>query len=160
MKQNNFVKLVACIVACIFLSGCLNDLFEQDDQTYQDDPKIEFRPLNQSVADTSGAEIQPDDEALRVQLIGPQRSTDLSVSFVVDSENSSAQEGTHYNLVTSSPVVLPANSSVTGNIEIDIIEDSVPTGEVVELILVLQDADGVDAAENLKTYTLTIEGGD
>jgi hypothetical protein len=159
-NKHTSLKLIVVILSALFLSGCLNDLFEEKDLTLQGNPQLEFRPLNQSVADTAGAEIQPADESLRVQLIGPQRDSDLSVGFSVDSENSSAQEGTHYNIVTSSPLALPANSSSTGNIEIEIIEGSVPEGEVVELVLILEDAEGVEAAENLKSYTLTIEGGD
>lgn len=157
MKNSILVKIVTVIVASLFLSGCLNDLFEQENKRFQDNPKIEFRPLNQVVSDADVDDFDPS-EPLKVQLIGEQRSSDLSVSFVVDEENSTAEAGTHYNLVTSSPITLPANSSVTGPIEIEVIENSVPDGEVVELVLVLQDADGVEAAENLKTYTLTIEG--
>lgn len=157
MKNSILVKIVTVIVASLFLSGCLNDLFEQENKRFQDNPKIEFRPLNQVVSDSDVDDFDPS-EPLKVQLIGEQRSSDLSVSFVVDEENSTAEAGTHYNLVTSSPITLPANSSVTGPIEIEVIENSVPDGEVMELVLVLQDADGVEAAENLKTYTLTIEG--
>ncbi|MBN2731254.1 MAG: DUF4843 domain-containing protein [Balneolaceae bacterium] len=157
MKNSILVKIVTVIVASLFLSGCLNDLFEQENKRFQDNPKIEFRPLNQVVSDADVDDFDPS-EPLKVQLIGEQRSSDLSVSFVVDEENSTAEAGTHYNLVTSSPITLPANASVTGPIEIEVIENSVPDGEVVELVLILQDADGVEAAENLKTYTLTIEG--
>lgn len=157
MKNSILVKIVTVIVASLFLSGCLNDLFEQENKRFQDNPKIEFRPLDQVVSDSDVDDFDPS-EPLKVQLIGEQRSSDLSVSFVVDEESSTAEAGTHYNLATSSPITLPANSSVTGPIEIEVIENSVPDGEVVELVLVLQDADGVEAAENLKTYTLTIEG--
>ena len=157
MKNTISIKVAAVIIASLFFSGCLNDLFEQENKRFQDNPQIEFRPLNQVITDTSDAEMDPS-EPLKVQLIGAQREADLSVSFVVDDENSTAVAGTHYNLVTSSPITLPANSSTTGPIEIDIIENSVPEGETRDLILILQDADGVEAAENLKTYTLIIEG--
>lgn len=156
------LNILVVVFVAFFMSGCLNDLFEdQDDLSFKGDPQLEFRPRNEVTVDTSGAAIKPpdeEDEPLRVQLIGEQRSSDLSVSFEVDTQNSTAVAGTHFNLVTTSPITLPANSSSTGEIEIEIIEDSVPDGEVVTLVLVLQDSDGVKAAENLKTYTLTIEG--
>lgn len=158
MKSNIYTRLLPVLFVSLFLGGCLNDLFDQDSQTFRGDLQLEFRPLNETVVDTAGAAIEPEDEPLRIQLIGEQRSSDLSVSFEVDTQNSTAVAGTHFNLVTTSPITLPANSSSTGEIEIEIIEDSVPDGEVVTLLLVLQDSDGVKAAENLKTYTLTIEG--
>ena len=163
MKINNTViKLMIVSFMALFLSGCLNDLFDEKDLTFQGESQLEWRPRNEVTVDTTGApllelETGDDNETLRAQLIGPQRDSDLSVSFIIGGE-STAVEGTHFNLLTSSPVTLPANSSSTASIEIELIDDSVPAGETRTLILELQDSEGVPAAENLKTYTLVIEG--
>lgn len=140
-----FVGLIPLVLA-----GC--DAFERDFRGYDDDPKLEFKPLTQTVDEGAGT------VTAQIQLIGPQRSSDLAVNFSV-ADSSTAQSGTHFS-VGSTSATIPANSSST-NVNINVLDNNVDDGDTnYELFLNLQDSQGVEAAENLKTFTLTIRGTD
>lgn len=152
MKNKKIVQhfSIVLIVSLFILSGC-SDLFPEKDLTYQGETLVEFSPRDDTYNEDEG-EIE-----VRVQLIGPQRDSDLSIDFSVNSSETDAVEGTHYDLITSSPVTIPANSS-WGTITIDLNGTSLDEGESRVLVLTLEGGGGVEPAENLKTYTLTIEG--
>jgi prephenate dehydratase len=80
------------------------------------------------------------------------------VSFTV-ADSSTAVEGTHYTL-NSTSASIPANASAA-EISIDVLDNNVDDGDTnYELFLNLQESDGVEPAENLRTFTLTIRGTD
>ena len=148
MKSLNVVLVLALMG--LSLSAC--DFFEQRDRTYTDDPKLEFFPLTETVdeADTT--------LTTNIQLIGPQRSSELPVSFAV-ADSSTAVEGTHYTLGATSTSIASGSSST--EVTINVLDNAENDGDTnYELFLVLQDSEGVEAAENLKTFTLTIRGVD
>lgn len=145
-------KLLILALLPLLFAGC-NDLFDEGDanKVYDGPTVVGFFPLEREVSHAQGT------TSIEVQLIGPQRDSNLSVNFSVDGE-STAVAGTHYNLVSSSPVTLEAGTS-TVNIQIQLIEDGVPEGEEVRLTLNLDGAsDGVEASENLKTSNIFIRG--
>ncbi len=136
------------------LTGC--DLFEQRDRTFQGDPKLEFFPLTET-ADEPDANSSTT-VTTEVQLIGRQRDSDLPVNVVV-ADSSTAEAGVHYSL-GSTTTSIPSGSSST-EISIDVLDNDLDDGDTnYELFLVLQDSENVEAAENLKVYTLTIRGVD
>lgn len=95
-----------------------------------------------------------------VQLIGPQRDSDLPVSFTV-ADSSTAVEGTHYSL-NSTSATIPANSSST-ELSVNVLDNNQDDdGTNYELFLVLQPSEeqGVGVVENYKTFTLTFRGAD
>ena len=153
MKNRTYLKLLTVLCVSFLLTGCLNDLFEQDPQTYQGDPQLEFRPQTDTYAEDEGT------IEVLVQLIGRQRGSDLTVNFSVNSSESDAVEGTHYTLGNTSPVTLSANSSAA-TVSINLNGTSLGDGEFRTLVLTLDDNNEVRPAENLKNYTLTIEGVD
>jgi len=134
--------LIAFILPLLFLGCDMNDLFDEGDvrKTFDDDPQVEFKPLQQEVSAASGQ------ATVAVQLIGPQRDSDLAVSFSVGG-NSTAQAGVHYNIVTPSPVTIAAGTS-TVNVVVELVPGSVE-GAPVDLYLNLEGGDGVPAAPNL-----------
>jgi hypothetical protein len=141
-------KLPLLLLFAVLFAGC-DSLFDEGDlkKTYDGPDVVAFYPLQLQTRVVNNQAV------IQVQLIGPQRSSDLSVRFNVDGA-STAVAGTHYNLVTASPVTIPANSS-TANIVVQFVPGSVPSGEV-RLLLNLDGADGVAAAENLKRSTIFI----
>lgn len=148
MKSLKRILIVALIP--LVLGAC--DTLQEEDKSYQDDPKIEFKPRTETVDEGAGT------VTTNIQLIGPHRDTDLPVSFVV-ADSSTAVEGTHYSIGATSATI-SANSSTT-SIDIEVLDNDADDGDTnYELFLVLQDSEGVEAAENLKTYTLTIRGTD
>ncbi|NGP89254.1 BT_3987 domain-containing protein [Fodinibius halophilus] len=151
MKEHIVYKLFVITLVSLFLTGCLNDLFEQKKLTFEDDPKLEFRPQDDTYSEDEG-EIE-----VLVQLIGSQREKDLSVGFSVNSDTTTAVAGTHYELKTTSPVTIPAGSSST-TVTIDLNGTSLAGGEFKILGLTIDSGGEVEPAENLKSYVLTIEG--
>ena len=131
--------------------------FEQFDGAYDGDPVMEFDqvpggPYSLSVAEGSGT------VSLRTNLVGQQQGSDKTLSFTV-SESSTAVEGTHYSLPNGTEYSLPANSSF-GDIEINVLDDSLEPGQSGTIVLELQGStDGtIGAAENLDDFTITIVG--
>ena len=137
----NLTLLLIALMA-ISLTSC--DLTDIRDRTIDtSDPQVEFFPLSRTVSGSGSTNIN-------VQLIGEQRDADLNLTVSV-SDESSAEEGTHYTLPTNS-VTIPAESS-TATFTVNY----TGTGSAVELILELNGTEEVRAAPNLRTHTLTIQ---
>lgn len=142
--------ILALLVISLMVGAC--DLLDQQNREFDDDPKLEFKPLSQTVDEGAGT------VNVSIQLIGPQRDSDLQVNYSA-ADTSVAEEGVHYDL-SSTSATIPADSSST-EIGIEVLDNSVDDGDTnYPLYLNLQDSDGVEAAENLKTFTLTIRGVD
>lgn len=146
MKTKNLIT----ILLPLFIVGCINDLFDKGDteRAYDGPTVVGFFPTEQEVS------LEEGQATVDVQLIGEQRSSDLSVSFNTDGD---AEAGVHYNITTPSPVSISAGTSSVA-IVIELIEDSVPEGEEVQLILNLEGGDGVDATANYAQSVLFIQG--
>lgn len=153
MKNRITIKLLTLCMVSLLLSGCLNDLFEQEDQTYQGDPQLEFRPQTDTFDEDEGT------ISVLVQLIGPHQSSAITVNYEVNSAETDAVAGTHYELTTSSPVTIAPNSS-SATIQIELNGTSLNEGEFRTLVLTLTSDNEVRPAANLRNYTLTIEGID
>ena len=148
MKSLNAVLLATLLG--VSLSAC--DFFEQRDRSYQGPPQLEFAPLTETVDEGAGT------VTTNVQLIGPQRDSALPVTFVVD-DSSTAVEGTHYTL-NSTSASIPANSSAV-EVSVEVLDNDADDDDTnYELFLSLQDSDGAEAAANLRTFVLTIRGTD
>ncbi|MBL7861946.1 MAG: hypothetical protein JNJ65_12350 [Cyclobacteriaceae bacterium] len=94
-------------------------------------------------------------DSIRVNLVGPQKSTAVNVAFSIDAA-STAVAGTHYNLITTSSVAIPANSSF-GFIYYEIIDDNIPNNESYKLKFNLNSADaGATISAKYGVFTRTI----
>lgn len=147
--------LALALAGAMTLSAC--DFFEQPEFEYDDDPQLEFFPLDETV-DERPDSVATQTVTTNIQLIGPQRDDALPVSFV-RTDSSTAVEGVHYSLGSTSASI-PAGESAA-EVTIEILNNDEDDGDTnYELFLTLQDSEGVRAAENLKTYVLTIRGVD
>jgi hypothetical protein len=79
-------------------------------------------------------------DSIRVNLVGPQKSVPTNVAFTIDA-SSTAVPGTHYNLITTNTVVIPANASY-GMIYFTVLDDNIVSGELWKLKINLTSADG------------------
>lgn len=143
-------RIIAFLLLPVFLWGC-DDIFDAGDadKVFDGDPKVELKPLGQELSETAGI------ATIDVQLIGEHRNSDVEVDFSVDG---SAEEGVHYNMLSSSPVVIEAGTS-SATIEIEIIDSGVfdESGEV-QLLLNIDAASGdVEPAENLRQASMFIQ---
>lgn len=136
------------------LSGCFDTFAEP----YDGPTVVEFDQVSgaytRTVSQTAGA-VQ-----LRVNLIGPQQSSPVTINVRVD-DASTAVAGTHYSFPDGAQVTIPANSS-TGFLNINVINGSLPAEATAIRTLILEldgSADGsIQGAENLDDFTLRIRG--
>lgn len=149
------MKFKSIILAFIpfLLLGC-NDLFDKGDveKSYDGPPIVGFFPL-QAEANLSDGSI-----SIEVQLIAKEaRSSDLPVAFHVNAEETTAVEGVHYTISTSSPVTLSAGSWTT-QVTLDLIEGSLEPGEFVDLCLILDGGPDVPGEVTLNETDIRIQG--
>ena len=145
------INLVVIVTLSLTIASC--DLFELRDRTFDSDPQVEFFPLSRTLTlsqSTSGI------TTINVQLIGEQRDSDLPLTVSVESSTTTAVEGQHYNLPSTS-VNIPAGAS-TADFDINVTGENLSAGEAVVLVLELQGTDQVRAAPNLRLHTLTLVG--
>lgn len=136
-------KLIIFALLPLMFLGC-DDLFDvgDTDKVYDGPPLLGFFPLQQEVNQDDGT------FTVEVQLIAEQRTSDLPVNFTVNG-SSTAVAGTHYNIVTPSPVTIAAGTS-TVDIEIELIDGSLAAGAAsVTLILDMVGTNDVQADPNL-----------
>lgn len=152
MKNKSYVKLVILLLMTITFTGCLNDLFDENDLTFQQDPQLEFRPTSVNEDEDEGA------SEYLIQLIGPQRDSDLSVSFSVDASQTDAVAGTHYSIPSTSATIAANTSSATVTVNFN--GTGLDAGQQRVLALVIDEGGEVRPAPNLKTLIITIDGVD
>lgn len=152
----------------LLFTGC--DLFEQRNRTFDDDPLIEFFPTSATVSesDLDANSVGSTAVPIEIQLIGPQRGSELPVSFsALTPEDTSlsapnvevAEEGVHYNIQSTSATIADSSSQTT--VSVEVLNNDLDDGDTnYILFLDLQDSGEVAAAENLDRYTLTILGAD
>lgn len=137
-----YINLLLVALITVATTSC--DLFELRDRTINtDDPQVEFFPLSRSVSGDGTTTIN-------VQLIGEQRDSDLPLTVTVVGDETTAVEGDHYSLPSSSATIAANSSTAPFNI------DYSGSGDDVVLVLELQGTDEVRAAPNLRRHTLTI----
>ncbi len=141
-------KLSILLLMVLFVASC-DSMFDTGDveKTYDGPTVTAFFPLQLQTRLVNNT------ATVRVQLIGPHRTTATTVGFSVDPA-STAIAGTHYTLGTTSPVTIPAGQS-EATITINMIPGSLASGEV-RLLLNLDGAADAPASENLKRSTVFI----
>lgn len=147
------------IVVTVFVSITACDLFERRDRTYDLGPKLEFFPLRETV-DEADVAAQGGSMTLNpeIQLIGQQRESDLTVNVTV-ADSSSAVEGTHYQL-SSTSVTIPSGSSQV-DLPVTVLDNDQDDGDQTHsLFLNIQGSGDVEPAGNLRTFTLNLRGAD
>ena len=94
-------------------------------------------------------------DSLRVNLVGPQRSTDVSITFAVDA-SSTAVAGTHYQFITTgNSVVIPANSSY-GYIKFFVLDDNIAPSTTTQNLRINLTGGDVPASVNYSNFTRRI----
>jgi hypothetical protein len=143
-------NLSLTLVAFVLLFTSCDSLFDNGDneKVYGGPDVVGFFPLEQTISasTTSGTSVE-------VQLIGEQKTSDVSVSYAVHS-STTATSGTHYT-VSGTSVTIPANSS-TADINVGLSPGDLTPGQEVKLVLELQGGSGLQASENLKLATIFI----
>ena len=146
MKSTQLIKLFLISAFALTLAGC----FPDNSRIYDGPMQVEFNPTSDTQRMSNGIVYDA-----TVQLIGPHQDTDVTINFEIDTENSTAVEGVHFE-VGGRSTVLPANSSFA-QITVTAIEENIDD-ERPEVVITLlgNDTGDVIAAENYRTFTLTL----
>ena len=141
------LKLILFIGAFVLaLTGC----FPDNSRIYDGPLQVEFNPTSDTQRMSNG-----NTYSANVQLIGPHQDSDVTINFEIDTENSTAVEGVHFE-VGGRSTILPANSSFA-QITVTAIEENIDDERPVVVITLLgNDTGDVMAAENFKTFSLTL----
>lgn len=146
MKQLNKYVIILIGLAILVLSGCLPD----NDRVYDGPVQVEFRPTSATLSMEEATTYD-----VPIQLIGPHQSSEINVNFEIDTENSTAIAGEHFD-VGGLTATIPANSSF-GSISIQANEENVDDSEPVIVInLTSTESPDVRIAQNYKTFELTL----
>jgi hypothetical protein len=150
-----FVGIMGLLQSCfedpgtdIILEGTFVEIHEATTSGGLDLTKNYTRTLN-------GLSIR---DSLRVNLVGPHRSSPVNVTFAVDANGTTAVADTHYKFITTGGTTsIPANSSY-GYIKFEVLDDNFTPGQSVKLKISLTgtDAPDIKLSENYKTFTRTI----
>jgi len=144
MKMKSIYKVFMFVGLLAFVSACYDD--PGTDILLDNVAVIEINEattatgldINKSYTRTVDGKNLKD--SIRVNLVGPQRSTPISVTFAIDA-SSTAVAGTHYAMITTSPLTIPANSSFAF-IYFEVKDDNIAIGETWKLKFGLSGADG------------------
>jgi hypothetical protein len=152
-KRYVYLIYVALIASSLTLAGC----FDEFGGAYDGPLQLEFAQVGgaYSTAVANGA----GPVALQVNLIGPQQDQDLTVSYAIDQENTTAVEGENYSVPDGGSFTIPAGQSF-GQAAIQVLQDDdLAPGTAVNIVMELQGSSSgpeVIPAENLKTFTIQV----
>lgn len=157
MYKKNLIIILSSIVLMLLVSGCFDErenLFTET-QLEWEPPNPANNSLNATV-DFEADQTESETVTLRMRFAGAHQSNALTGVFEIDSE---AVEGEHYD-VSSYSVEIPANSSFSEEIEIEIYADAFVNGEEIDLLLTITDESDVEPMANYKDFVLTVEKAD
>lgn len=146
MNITTIIKILLIGVVIIGITGC----FPDNSRVFDGPLQVEFNPTSDELRLSNGNNYDA-----TIQLIGPHQDSDITLNFEVDTENSTAVLGEHFEL-SGFTTVLPANSSFA-TITITAIEANIDDERPEVVITLLGDQGGeVIAAENYKSFELTL----
>jgi hypothetical protein len=167
IKMKNIIGLFL-MVTCLLASSCIEQEFPLFDDSLiewdatvmnspalgKDFPILIRVPRPTFAIATSDPLITRRIEALnlRVNFVSPQKESDESFTYRVVADETTAIEGTHYNI--SGQAVIPANSSFA-DVQIQILNPGAGTGSV-DLVLELVGNGAVKASERYKRVGIRI----
>lgn len=149
-------KILVLFLLPLLFAGC-NDLFDKGDteKTYDGPDYIIFKPLELEAEEGESVTIE-------VQFISSRGLADSDVTAnisVTDGGGDVPLESGHYELSATSVTI--ASGSASTELTVNFPADSgLEGGEEVILLLTLEDTGNVEAAENLKTSTIFLQGVD
>lgn len=146
-------KFTFFIALFAFASSCIEDI----DQTriFDGDPLVEFNSPVSNANYTRNTNVGVGVIGEQVNLIAPQFTSDQTVTFRVDAEQTTAEAGVHYNLVSNGTFVIPANTSF-GTAQVEILGTAIPAGTTRLLVLELVGNDVISPSENHKRLRINI----
>ncbi len=155
MKTRIIFWFLSLSFAFTALQSCTKDAMEEPGTVYTGDPKIEFAHLtgtNNRVVVYPASSPNVITDSVKIQLIGPQRSTPTTITFEIDASSTGVAGVDYVNLSTANnTIVIPANSSIAWLR----FQFNRPATGTKTLKLNLVSGDDAGLSENYKSMTFT-----
>lgn len=148
-------RTLAILALLVLWAGC--DTYFQDPQegNVWEDQLVEFKPTSGAVTLDADSDESVTYE-MNIQFVAAQVDQETTVTFEI-AEETTAQEGVHYNMITEGgQTTIPPNDNF-GQIEVEILGGGLENGESVDLVVQLTDGGDVPPSENYRTFELGIE---
>lgn len=160
MIRNKIFLLSIITLVAVALTGC----FDENEPQFEEQ-QLEWEPIDRSTNDLDTTvelevdQTEADTVTLRIQYAGEQQSEDLEGTFEVH-EDTDATEGEQFEVLTESPVTIPANSNFSEEIDVEIDADQIQDGEETDIILEITDDGDIPPMENYNQFVIEIEKGE
>ncbi|TVR14251.1 MAG: DUF4843 domain-containing protein [Balneolaceae bacterium] len=138
------VILSTVLMTMLVLAGCDALDFSDQDKTYQGDQKVKFVESSSSFT-----AFEPVDEKQIAVSHLIEESSNTSYTVSVDTEQSTAQEGVHFNMPSNS-VTIPANEFI-GHLVIELLQD-----ELLEEKILVLNLDSPNTVISHRSITLSL----
>lgn len=150
-------KILPLLLLAFTVSGC----FDDDEIVFQDQ-LLEWEPPNRATNELSMNislevdEVEDRSFSLRMQYAGPHVSEVLFGEFEVVEDQTTAIEGEHFSIDGDKTLNIPANSSQSEAVEVQIHSSAVAQGESLSIVLRITQASSVPPMENYKDFLIRI----
>lgn len=157
MIRTKLYLLLVTVALSLLAVGC----FEDREQMFEE-RVLEWEPLDSSTnslsttVDLEADQTENETVTLRMQYAGEQQPEDLTGTFQVH-EDTDATEGEHFEVLSENEVSIPANSSFSEEIDIEILADNIENGETHVVVLEITDEGDIPPMDNYKEFHITIE---
>lgn len=144
-------------VMALALTGC----FDENEPLFEEQ-QLEWEPIDRSTNDLdTTVEFEADEEeaetvTLRIQYAGEQQDEDFTAVFEVD-EETDATEGDHFEVLTDNEVTVPASSSTSEDIEVEVDGANIENGGNFVVVLRITEDSDVEPMANYNEFEIFIE---
>lgn len=159
-------------MVAVFTTGC----FDEITKVYEGPAVVEFAQYNQpySAANNytatytfdAGSTNETVEFSLDLNLIAEHFDRDTNINVIIADqqldddgeveEETTATEGTHFNILSGNTATFPANSSFS-TVDIELLSSGLNDGESVQFIIELTATDDLEPADNYRYYRVVVE---
>lgn len=157
VKITSIRLLFAAFIILFLVPGCFDDreiLF--DHQLFEwEPPNRATNALNTSIK-LEADETDSRTISLRIQYAGAHVSHPLTAVYEVYAPETTATEGEHFRVVGDKALTVPANSSVSDALELEILSAAIDPGDDYTIVLRITEDSDIPPMENYKDFTINI----
>ena len=161
MKKSMKITALKCIISASILlllsPGCFDDR-----KILFDHQLLEWEPLNRATnALSTNIDLEADETDnrtvnLRIQYAGAHVDHSLTAAYEVYAPETTATEGEHFQILGDKILEVPANSSVSTPLELEILSGAIMPGDSYTIVLRITEDSDVPPMENYKDFTINI----
>lgn len=161
MKKRINLKNIKFAFSAFFIMLVVTGCFD-DRKILFDHQLLEWEPPNRATnALSANIKLDADETesqiiSLRIQYAGAHLSHAITGVFEVYAPETTATEGEHFKISGDKSLAIPANSSVSEPVEIEILSAAYNPGDSFDIVLRIIDDSDVPPMENYKDFVITV----